>query len=402
MSRIHRRQLLKGAVAASAGALLHSCSTTRPPPTLRSHTPPRVVFLRFGGGVRFDDVFGPEASCLAPTVRKLASEGVLYSGLWNDHLTRHDCATRYLLGGRYGKRYPSNAHAEQNLVELDGVALVHEVYRRNLKLPEHKALAIGVPEHSSHPVYGAAVGAGCFSRHADRKNAPSFAGDPALRTPSEVQLANSVIGRLLVELESPGLPKAQDALRARLLQTARELPATLAVPTPELRESLATVVTDRAFSPRPYIDDRDVDTCLTDLALAAMRDARPDLVSVGFVTPDLAHRGAWREYAAAVRVLDRQVQRVAEFIARDAYYRDRTLLLIAPDTGRSVADFTEHDRPFDEPSHRQLFLAAWGGRLRSGVEISGRREQIQVAPTIAARLGFEMPHAEMSALEEVL
>lgn len=398
MASLRRRDLLRSAAAIGAATTLSGCRSA--PAIAVREKPSRVVFLRFGGGVRRDDVFGSRSRCLAPSLRAAAAEGVLFSNLRNSGLTRHDCATRYLLSGRYGKASDAPEKATLAMTELTGAALVHEVFRRTRQLPQHKALVVGLPEHSTHPLHGAPFRAASFAAHAAAPRLVPYSLDPALPDPPERKLANERLGRLALALSTPDAPVQLDR-RRRFLDSLVEAEMTKpGTPSPALTPAWKEWLVERAEREHSYVDEYDADALLTDLAIVGMRTARPDFVAVGFVTPDLAHRGSWREYAAAVRNADHQVQRVLEFVARDPYYRDRTLVLVATDTGRGEADFTEHERAADDPAARDVFLVAWGATARGKV-VERTCEQTAVAPTIAAALGFQLAQAEAEPLPEV-
>lgn len=402
MSGWSRRQILKGSAAAAAASWVAGCRSDVAPPPPPASGPTRVVFVRFGGGVRYDDVLGDESSCLAPTVRALGKDGTLYASLRNSGLTRHDCATRYLLTGRYGTVATTAETLPQVVAQTQRSSLVHEAYRRQLRLPQHKALVVGLPEFSQHPLHGANYRAASFCANAENTKAAPFAGDASLPNPLERTIANQHLGRLALALSTPAAPMQADRRRPFVEAEAATLLAGIQSPCEALDPAWQEVLVERALRERSYVDEYSTDELLTDLLLAGMRRTRPDLSCIGFVSPDLAHRGSWREYAAAMRNIDAQVGRIVEFLSSDSYYRGRTLLLVAPDIGRGQIDFTEHENPLDEPSHRWLFLTAWGHGAKSGRVIRSLREQTAIAPTIAKKLGFEMPQAETEALEEVL
>lgn len=402
MSPLSRRQILRGSAAAAAAGWFAGCRSEVAPPPPPASEPTRVVLVRFGGGVRYDDVLGAESSCLAPTVRALGKDGTLYASLRNSGLTRHDCATRYMLSGRYGTIATTTETLPQVVAQTQRSSLVHEAYRRQLRLPQHKALVVGLPEFSQHPLHGANYRAASFCANAENQKATPFAGDASLPNPSERTVANLHLGKLALALSGPSAPMHADRRRSFAEAEAATLLAGLESPSEALDPAWQEVLVERALREHSYVDEYSTDELLTDLLLAGMRSTRPDLACIGLVTPDLAHRGSWREYAAAMHNVDAQVRRIAEFISSDVYYRGRTLLLVAPDIGRGQIDFTEHENPQDEPSHRWLFLAAWGHGAKPGRVIRSLREQTAIAPTIAKKLGFEMPQAEAEALEEVL
>jgi hypothetical protein len=368
--------------------------------------PPRdgraVVLLRFGGGVRQRDVFGPEAECLAPALRALASRSTIFTDVVNEHHTRHDSATLYMLTGRYGERGSDPA---ANREELAGAALVHEVFRRQTGRPQHKALVLGAPTFSAHPLHGSTYRAASFATYrATAENVPP-GEDPSLPPCVERDTANSRLFRLARELSATDAARNAEVRRRKITESvAADLEAD-APPSPAITPALATALERRLLDRREFIRESEADEWQTDLALLAMESVRPDFVFVGYRTPDVAHRGSWREYAAAVRALDLEVRRIADFVATDIYYRDRTLLLVAPDVGRGDTDFTAHEPAAtgtEDPAARRTFLVASGKGVTAGRVIADRRPQVAIATTIASALEVTIGQAESAPLTEVL
>ena len=120
-----------------------------------------------------------------------------------------------------------------------------------------------------------------------------------------------------------------------------------------------------------------------------------------FSTPDLAHAGSWRSYAAQVTRIDLLLMTLHRFVETDLYYQGRTALFVVPDCGRGTQRFDQHAEPFGDEAQRRLFLLAVGRIVPAGSVVEDRREQIDVAPTIAARLGFEIADAEGAPLKEL-
>ncbi len=399
-SRSTRREFLGHAARASAGlaaaAALSRCAAT---PAAPPHAE-RVIVVRFGGGVRLTDVFGPREQCLAPGLRKMAREGTLYTEMWNDGLTRHDAATRYLLTGRSGGRVTSNDEAEHHLAELDGYPTVFEGFRKGLGAPARKVLAAGVPENSDSEAFGPDYRAVTFaSERGIATDAPS--GDTSLGPVAFRAHANQRFARIVQDLANSPPPGADEARLRFITDAVKRDFESQPAHDPELAEVSIATFADRVAADRPYVLPEDADGWLFDLSLAAFDRLRPDLTMIGAVTPDLAHSGAWRTYAAAVRALDLQLVRLKRFIDADPYYRDRTTMFVTTDCGRGDPRFDEHLVPFDDPHHRRVFFLALGYGVRADRWIEDRRAQIDVAPTIARLMGFELPGAEGTPLPEI-
>lgn len=399
MRALDRRAFLKRAAGQAAGAalapLLAACSA----PAILRPAAKRVVLVRFGGGVRFRDVFADQNSCLAPHLRHLSESGTLFAEMWNDHLTRHDAATLYLLTGRYGARLDDNGKGAENVRELSAAPTLFEVFRRARGAPRMKALAAGTPDQSSHPSYGAPFCALTFGREGAAARAASISGDPSLGSTPHVAMANDRLARIVARVGPT--PVSPDLKRRNFEAAVKEDLASVVPEVPELAPVIHAALVDRLLADRPYVPPEDADHWLADLALRALASYRPDLAVIAFSTPDLAHRGAWRSYAAAVKQIDIHVHMLWRFLETDPYYRGRTLLLVTSDCGRGDERFDRHLEPFADPAHRRVFLVAAGAGARSGLVVTERRQQVDVGVTAAAVLGCALPDAEGSLLAEI-
>ncbi len=398
---IDRRAFLKTSAGACAAATLTRCQSRRPFGITRPRAE-QVVLVRFGGGVRHQDLFDTTKPTLAPYLCTLAQAGTFVPDVWNDHLTRHDTATLYLLTGRYGARLDSNERGSQNLADIAASPTIFEAYRRHHGAPRSRALAAGVPSTSTSVDFGPTFGATALAGAEAGPARPLPYGDPTLGPASHVELANQHLGRLLLTLKEPRLPRDPGARWRAVRGQVSEVVAGHALASPELTEPYCDALADRVVEGRPYIRAETSDEWLLDVTLRAMRLNRPVLTAIAFSTPDIAHRGAFGSYATAVRRIDVLLERLARFLAEDPYYRGRTLLLVTTDCGRGDPRFDRHDEPFDDPSLRRLFLVAAGPCARRGLLGAGRRQQIDLAPSIAQILEFPLEGAEGEPIPEIL
>lgn len=392
-----RRRVLKGLLGAGAAATLARCSSV---PRARPR-PERLVLVRFGGGVRHGDLWGDPNRCLAPYLRSLARSGTVFPEIWNDHLTRHDTATRYLLTGRYGTRLESNDRGEENLRELDTAPTLFERYRKVHGAPETRVLAAGVPEHSDDPEHGSAYRAMTFASERGGAEGRTFSGDAGLGRCAHLTDANQRLLRITGGLNPAEIPRTSERRLEYLLAAAREDLEAVPPQSSALKRIWAHSLARRLHRDEPYLAAEQADRWLTDLTLMAMSHHRPNLVSVAFSTPDLAHLGAWRSYSAAVRQIDLQLGRLVRFVTTEPYYKGRTLLLVTTDCGRGEQDFGEHMDPFEEPAHRRLFLLALGVGQNEDLVVTDRRQLVDVAVTAATALSVELPDADGQPLLEV-
>lgn len=392
-----RRRFLHAVTGlAAAGALSRCSSVPRPPPENR-----RIVLVRFGGGVRFQDLFGDRKRCLAPHLRKLSEVGTFYPELWNDHLTRHDTANLYLLTGQYGARLESNDAGSQNVEELSSLPTLFEKFRKERGRPLTKVLAAGVPDHSDAEGYGEPFRAMTFAEERTSRS-PSFSGDESLGPCAHRTQGNERLLRVLGSIPPGSVPKSQDARRKYMHAAVQGDLSSMPLAIKELTPAVAETLTQRLVGDRPFIAAEEADDWLMSLTLEALVRLRPELVMIALSTPDLAHLGAWRSYEAAVRQVDLQLSRLTRFLSTNPYYRNQTTLLVTTDCGRGAEQFDQHMVPFDEPSHRRLFLLATGVGQRSHVVIEERRQQVDVAASIATMLEFDLKGTDGVPLLEVV
>lgn len=401
-ARPTRRQLLKAGGSLAALTVAQTLTGCASAPRRRSAIPPKVVLVRFGGGVRADDVFGEPKCCLAPGVRALAAQGTVFTQIWNENLTRHDAATLHLLTGCYGRLQTSTEHAAENLATLRQRPTLFEAFRKSGKRGPTRALAAGMPPLSGSPDFGPQYRALSFGPDDPANAGQSPSGDPSLGSLPHRALCNERLARLSSQLAHQQVPAATGARHAFVFASALADLAKNAQSNNALDAAVAQCMADRLLAERPFIRAAESDEWLVDLTIETMRTLRPDLVGVALSTPDLAHRGAWRSYAAGVAQVDLQLGRLAAFIDRDPYYRGETLLVVTPDCGRGDPDFTGHEAPFDSESHRRLFLVARGRGLPAGRVRDARCSQIDVAPTLAELLECDLKGPEGGRLAEML
>ncbi|MEW6357043.1 MAG: alkaline phosphatase family protein [Planctomycetota bacterium] len=136
-----------------------------------------------------------------------------------------------------------------------------------------------------------------------------------------------------------------------------------------------------------------------------MRDVSPSLLFVSFGEMDaLAHTGQWWRYARAVRKLDEICWMIWREIQVSPFYKDRTTLMITTDHGRHDlyhGGFAGHGC-YCEGCQHCVFLAIGPDIRPNHSVVTERWTLIDIAPTIADLLGFEMPYADGSVMREML
>lgn len=145
----------------------------------------------------------------------------------------------------------------------------------------------------------------------------------------------------------------------------------------------------------------------TDSATVAKAEAilssdHPRLMLISLRQPDsAAHAGVWADYLAALKASDAHAAEIWNALQADPVYAGRTDLFITHDHGRHDGEnFTQHGD--DCAGCRHVALLALGPDIKAGVEISSGGELIDVAPTVAELLGFDLPDARGRLLSELL
>ena len=327
----------------------------------------------------------------------MAREGGLAREVWNEGLTRHDTGTRYILAGRMGANVDGAGHVNQ----MRRMPTLFEHWRRQTGRPLEDAFAAGIPETSDHKNSGPDKGAATFLSEHTPLPGRSISADPSLGPCPHVSVTNQLLGRIVSSLDESGLPVAgPNRRRLMRVEVEKNFPAPLR--SGELGQLAVDAMTDRLMNDRPYVLATEADDWLLELSRRAIGVLTPTVIGLGFSTPDLAHRGAWQTYAAQVRRVDVLLGELIRTTEEIPFYRGQTLYLVTTDCGRDSVRFDRHGAiGADDPS-RETFLVAWGRGAAAGAVVSERRRQVDVAPTAARALDFEIPAVEGSPIEGVL
>ncbi|MCJ8164875.1 sulfatase-like hydrolase/transferase [Pontibacter sp. E15-1] len=120
---------------------------------------------------------------------------------------------------------------------------------------------------------------------------------------------------------------------------------------------------------------------------------KPNLVLVNFMEPDgYAHAGNWDYYVRGISRDDRYIKELWDFISKDEFYRNKTTLLITNDHGRHLdsvdGGWQEHGDNCEGCQH--ISLLALGPDFNKNAVIETRHTLVDIAPTVAKLLRFEM------------
>lgn len=147
----------------------------------------------------------------------------------------------------------------------------------------------------------------------------------------------------------------------------------------------------------------DTDT-LAQIKRVLQKDA-PRLLVVNFREPDSSgHARKWKNYLQGIRDTDRYVGEIVGLLDRLPAYRGKTALFVTNDHGRhrdGVRDgYVSHGDGCEGCRH--ILLYAMGPDFKRGAVIDTKRDQIDIAVTAAAVLGFPIPGSKGAVMTEML
>ncbi|HEX9744974.1 MAG TPA: sulfatase-like hydrolase/transferase [bacterium] len=152
-----------------------------------------------------------------------------------------------------------------------------------------------------------------------------------------------------------------------------------------------------------FLADSMRDIEVTDLFRAKLPDVRPTMVLVNLAdTDESAHEAVWQYYADAIRQADRWVEEIWNALQAETRYRDNTYFILTTDHGRHSPDrggFSHHGDFCESCQHS--FLLVIGPGIKQGEVFDTRYTELDVAPTVAAMMGFEMPASNGEVIDEI-
>jgi hypothetical protein len=379
---LHRRDLLRAAAALLADALL----PRRAFPAAPADAGNRAIVVTFGGGVRWEDTFAPEAWGNIPhLVSDLVPQGLFFPETRYEGLTGHFNATGALVTG-----------CLQNVDAYGGEApttpTVFECFRKERGLPPEAAWVVA--SNKSFGLLGGSKLRDWGDPCAANVILPKHFLVEAIKSAVASDAGPGVEDReALAERMVSALDEGYEGFGWRVHDPGRALGR-------EVKASLARSLLD-------YFNDPLVPTSGDELTFFMTKEIMtrlaPSLVLVNFWDIDVAHFGAYSLYLEAIRRTDRLVHGLWQHAQSLPEYRARTTLIVVPEMGRdgdpSGNGFQNH-RSGDE-SCRRLWLLAVGAGVPRGLVSDRPIRTTDVAPTLARVLGFKMPETEGRALSEL-
>ncbi len=352
-----------------------------------SYRQPRVIIIRFGGGVRRQETIDIKGT-YAPFMRHiLAKEGTLFSNMQLDKsdavTTSHGQGTLYILTGKYQK-YEEKFSSDRF---EPSIPTLFEYLRKQYQIPEEETLIINGEDRTAEEFYS-------FSNH------HSFGVNYRSQVLSLYRFKIHLLKKQILanKLSDKELKKKQKELDKLLEKNYR--------PNQELSEPLKLTQFweewQKIYGESGLVNPRG-DRLLTELAVWAINRLKPKLLMINYNDPDYFHWGYKSHYNTGISIIDQGIKRLVDTIKLDEEYRDNTVLCIVPDCGRDSNPFlaVPYQHHFNSKSAHEIFALFWGKGIKKNQVIERQVSQIDIAPTIAKIMGFSADYAEGNILEEV-
>jgi hypothetical protein len=352
---------------------------------------PRLILVRFGGGVRRRETIAAGSNSYCPyLLQERAPQGTLFSAMQIDTAapdTGHGQGTLNLLTGTYARYKDVSQQFLGERFEAQSPTLF-EYLRQAFEVAPHQALIVNGEDRTQEEFYS-------FSNH------HLFGVEYRSEVLSLYRFKTHLLHRRLQDDRS--LPETErDELNRRLAKMESldyrraDAPSNAAIA--KFWDRWRARYGDSGLTcPRG-------DRLLTELAVTALRELRPKLMMINYNDCDYVHWGNLTHYTQGIAVMDAGLQRLVEAVEGEPEYRDRTVFVVVPDCGRDDSKFSaipcQHH--FNSRSSREIFALLWGPGIERGRVVDRTVEQNQVAATVAAIMGFAAPHAEGAALAEAL
>jgi hypothetical protein len=299
--------------------------------------------------------------------------------------TSHGQGTLNLITGRYfGYKNVSKGLLGESF--LPTVPTLFEQLRSQYNIPAHHALIVNGEDrageefytHSNHPQFGVDYRSTVLSLYWYKL----YLYEQQLQEGGQSEKERTVLERKLRELKQRNYRtegREQTGLVVRFWERWRQF-----------------------YGECGFVNPRG-DVLLTELSLRALKELRPRLLMINYNDPDYVHWGFPSHYTRGISVIDQGIRSIVEWTENDPFYRENTVFVIVPDCGRDSNPFVSvpYQHHFNSRSAREIFALFVGPGIRRNQVVSDRVEQIAVAPTVAAVMGFSTPHAEDRALEQV-
>ncbi|MFW6124764.1 MAG: hypothetical protein ACOC46_01340 [Pirellulales bacterium] len=361
------------------------------PAQRRPYRGPNVVLVRFGGGVRRRETIEPQ-HCYSPLLyHELIPRGTFFPRMEIASLpglqTGHGQGTLNILTGKYDRYEDVHGAFLGERFEAK-VPTIFEYLRSGFDIAEHEALIVNGEDRINEEFY-------TFSNH--HLFGVRYRSDVL----SLFRFKTHLLRRQVAQAE-PGAPNLQhmrrelakmEALDHRVGQRGGQSPQI-----ESFWDRWAEYYgTSGLVNPRG-------DRVLTELAVRAIRELRPKFLMINYNDCDYVHWGNMTHYTRGITIMDRGLRRLMETVEADENYRGNTVFVVVPDCGRDTNRFiaVPCQHHFGSRSAHEIFALFFGAGVRRGVAVDRRVDQISVAATLGALMGYRPQFAEGPVLAEAI
>ncbi len=353
---------------------------------------PRVIIVRFGGGVRrretiadasrtycpfiYHDLFERQQGLLFPNTEIESQEGIV---------TSHAQGTLYLLTGKYDRYHEGNRGFG---APFEPVApTIFEYFRRKYDVPAHQTLIVNSEDRIDEEFY-------TFS------NDHLFGVRYRSTVLSLYRFKTYLLRRRIADGEFEGreLENKREEL-ARMLNRDFRLEERQRAEIPEIDRFWEKW--QRHYGRSGFVNPRG-DRLLTTLSLWALRELRPKIMMINYQDPDYVHWGPRQFYTRAISIIDEGVREIYNAVQGDEEYRDRTVFVIVPDCGRDSNRTmpVPYQHHFNTRSAHEIFAIIAGPRafVPRGGTVDRLQQQTFAARAVGQLMDFETPRADRQSL----
>ncbi|MGL1934025.1 MAG: sulfatase-like hydrolase/transferase [Fibrobacterales bacterium] len=146
------------------------------------------------------------------------------------------------------------------------------------------------------------------------------------------------------------------------------------------------------------------DKAMMKKAFKVLRKYHPQLSLITLYGPDYwGHKKKWKKYVKAIEETDEMVLKLLNHFQTDPFYKGKTTVFLTNDHGRHLKGhkngFHSHGDNCDGCKH--LSFMAFGPDFKQDVEVSTRRDLIDIPATIEELMGFDVPHVKGDIMTEL-
>lgn len=376
-------------LSAAASGLVAVGGVPRPVAAAPAYSGPNVIVVRFGGGVRRRETIDPTGSRSPFLLHEFIPQGTLFPCLEISQRpglnTSHGEGTLNIVTGHYDSYEDVDGRFLGTRFEPNFPTLF-EYLRKAYAVAPHETLMINGEDRPDEEFYN-------FSNSADY--------GAAYRC-STLSLYRYYRHRLERKLAAGGLSEAEIAAARRQLEKWESGDRRLADGAQE-SPAIARFWDDWQMR---YVDgaSEDVrgDRLLTEIAVRALRHLRPRLLMVNYQDCDFVHWGNAAHYTRGIAVMDQGLRDLAAAVEADEFYRGNTVFAVVPDCGRDDNPMmaVPYQHHFNSRSAREIFALLVGPGIARGRVVDRSADQTDIAPTVAALMGFAASESEGAILRE--